>query len=61
MKYDPGKIKEAIANITAELKGPMDNFDRAWLVAERADLRELLRKIEEPSGDTATAEQTPPA
>ncbi len=37
-------IEEAIAEITAQLKGPMSNIERALLVADRKELREELSR-----------------
>jgi len=39
------RLIEGIAAITQELKGPMSNVERAWLVADRADMRAELAKL----------------
>lgn len=39
-------IEKAVADITKQLKGYMSNGDRALLVAERKDLRDLLKKMD---------------
>lgn len=36
------RLKKADAEITAALKGPMSNIERALLVADRKDIREAL-------------------
>jgi hypothetical protein len=43
--------EQAIADISAELKKPQNNIERAWLVADRQDLRELLAKLEPEATD----------
>lgn len=41
-----------IAEVTQRLKGPLHNFDRAMLVAERSDARAHLAAIEKAEGLT---------
>ena len=46
MNLDAEALKKAIAEITAELKGPLSNLERALLVADRRDLRKELAQKE---------------
>lgn len=39
-------IEEAIAGITAQLKGPMPNLERDLLVADRKDFRAQLEHLD---------------
>ena len=41
------RIEASIAEITAALRGPMTNTERAMLVHDRADARDVLRLIVE--------------
>jgi hypothetical protein len=41
------ELKEAIAEMCAQLKGPMPNLERALLVADREDLRHELAQLDE--------------
>jgi hypothetical protein len=44
---DPkGYCRAAIADISEQLKGPLDNTERALLVADRKDWRDKLRELE---------------
>ena len=43
------QLQKADAEITAALKGPMTNLDRALLVADRKDLRAAIAKAEQRS------------
>lgn len=38
-------IHVAIAEITKQLKGPLNNVERAWLVVDRKDFRDELAKL----------------
>ena len=38
------EIEAAIAEISKRLKGPLPDVERAWLVGDRKDLREALKK-----------------
>lgn len=40
------RLTDGIAAITRELKGPMSNVERAWLVADRCDMRTELVKMD---------------
>jgi hypothetical protein len=46
-------LLDACADITAQLKGPMSNVERAWLVADRKDFRAELAKIDKKEEVTA--------
>lgn len=41
---DIERLRKADAEITAALKGPMSNLDRALLVADRKDIRAALQE-----------------
>jgi len=43
------ELAQAIAEITDELKRPMSNIERAFLVADRKDLRQQLSALEAPT------------
>lgn len=45
------ELKAADAEITASLKGHMTNFERAWLVADRGNIRHELGKRERAAED----------
>lgn len=49
------EAEAGIAAITAQLKGPMSNLERALLVADRTDLRALLHHL--PTGPEAVVPQ----
>jgi hypothetical protein len=40
------RLRAAEAEVTAALKGPMSNLERALLVADRKDIRAALAKVE---------------
>ena len=53
------QIKRAIEEITAQIKGPMPNLERALLVAYRKDLREELVALPlEPESDAELERRT---
>lgn len=40
------ELRQQIADISDEMKGPMSNLERALLHADRKDMKEALRKFE---------------
>lgn len=40
------RLRQADAEITAALKGPMSNLERELLVADRRDIRAAIAKVE---------------
>lgn len=48
MKTRQAYLREAINDITLQLKGPLSDVERYWLVADRRAFREELIKLEQP-------------